>query len=298
MQTLREYIILFFAKVSTQPSLSKNGPHAFNFQRPTTNITTKVVPPEKDPSLIPAFSSDLLGASIAKPVSPVDLVAANNLSAGHTLRRDESSIDGFKESEQSLLIVGDSSGSLHFFLDGFYPLGHLYLGLGCSPISIHVPPLPPFNIITDPIPNAQLYIFATRRLASSNSNSNSDNNSNNNKNILGGTTLTNARAASLRFPLLYQQVTRDVARISTTIKELLVFSTSVTREMHDAWMGTESREGARGLGSKWLKYLENVQAAHGDGMSHFFRLSSPLNKNERTDELNIRVFFFSLRDVW
>ncbi len=202
-----------------------------------------MLPPEKDPLLIPAFSSDLLGASIANPVSAADFAAGI---AGRAARRDES-VDGFHESERSLLIVGDSSGSLHFFLDGFYALGRLHLGVDCLPISIQVSPLPPFNVVTDPVPDARIFIFATR-LAS---------------NRFG--TLTNARAASLRFPLLYQQITREMARTSTTIKELLVFSTSVTREMQEAWMGTESREGARKLGSKWLTYLENVQAAHGDG---------------------------------
>ncbi|KAF8337366.1 anaphase-promoting complex, cyclosome, subunit 4-domain-containing protein [Cantharellus anzutake] len=215
------------------------------FQRPPMQAATRVVPPEKDPLMIPSSSSDLFGASIAKAINAADL-ALNLL--GHTGRREDYTF-WFQEVDRSLLIVGDTWGYLHFFLDGFYPLGYIHLGTQCSPVSVYAPPLLPFNVVTEPAPDLHLFAIATLETSG------------------GLGTLTNSRAASLKLPLLHQQITRDVVRASTTIKELLVFAASVLHEMEEAWMGTESREGARGLGAKWLRHLENILAAHGDATS-------------------------------
>jgi hypothetical protein len=154
-----------------------------------------------------------------------------------------------KDNQRSLLIVGDTSGYLHFFLDGFYPLGHQYLGDVCCPVAVYAPPLPPYNPSTDVVPEGKFFIYASKPA----------------NNMFGQ--VTNGSAASLRFPLLHLPWTRAMARTSSSVKELLVYITSVVNEMRDGWMGTETREGAHSMGAKWLKHLEEMQTAHGDGPS-------------------------------
>ncbi|KAF9509349.1 hypothetical protein BS47DRAFT_1396967 [Hydnum rufescens UP504] len=194
----------------------------------TRESTIKAAPSDKDPALIPALASDVYGASIAPPMTHADLLAAQE-GKKHPSRDEPAQTQTLKDNQRSLLIVGDTSGYLHFFLDGFYPLGHQYLGDVCCPVAVYAPPLPPYNPSTDIV--------------------------------------TNGSAASLRFPLLHLPWTRAMARTSSSVKELLVYITSVVNEMRDGWIGTETREGAHSMGAKWLKHLEEMQAAHGDGVN-------------------------------
>lgn len=63
----------------------------------------------------------------------------------------------------------------------------------------------------------------------------------------------------LRFPLLESQSLKNVAKVSTTVRTLLAYIIKVLEEMRKAWFGTESLEGGRDVGRKWIKVLEEQE---------------------------------------
>ncbi|KAG8951639.1 hypothetical protein FRC04_005927 [Tulasnella sp. 424] len=65
----------------------------------------------------------------------------------------------------------------------------------------------------------------------------------------------------LRFPLLDSQSLKNVAKVSTTVRTLLSYIIKVLEEMRKAWFGTESLEGGRDVGRKWIKVLEEQERA-------------------------------------
>lgn len=217
------------------------------------------VPPDRDPSLIPSLIDDPYAATIAPPP-----VHANENPAGKRINLQDELQETQKPLMNSLLVVGDSSGHLHFFMDGYYTLGSHFLGKACDPISVVAPPMPQYDPNRDPVPDARLYIFASCPSSTLFSSM---------PNAFGQ--LTNITAASLRLPLLHQPWTRALARTSTTVRSLLIYSSAAIYEMRDGWMGASGREGARGLGSKWLAHLEQMQAAHGDCECRFLIFTLP-----------------------
>lgn len=208
--------------------------------------------PDRDPSLIPSLIDDPYAATIAPPVH------ANENPAGKRINFQDEVLEAQKPLMDSLLVVGESSGRLHFFMDGHYALGSHFLGIACDPIFVFAPPMPQYDPNRDPIPDAKLFVFASCPSSTLSPSV---------PNPFGQ--LTNITAASLRLPLLHQPWTRALARTSTTVRSLLIYSSAAVCEMRDGWMGTSTREGARGLGSKWLVHLEQMQAAHGDCECHF-----------------------------
>lgn len=219
-------------------------------------------PPDRDPSLIPSLIEDPYAATIAPPPLP-----SSENTAGRRPTHEQY-LDSQKSNSDSLLVVADSTGHLHFFMDGYYSLGSHYLGISCNPVSVYAPPTPSYDPNTEAAPDAQLYVFATRYSTlfnptpSAHPTSEDLNPDTLIPNPFGQVTSTSA--ASLRFPLLHAPWTRALARQSTTIRALLIYSSAVVKEMRDGWMGTPTREGARGLGAKWVAHLEQMQAAHGD----------------------------------
>ena len=210
------------------------------------------VPPDRNPSLIPSLIDDPYAATIAPPP-----LHPNENAAGKRINLQDEVLEKQKPLMNSLLVVGASSGHLHFFMDGYYTLGSHYLGIACDPISVFAPPMPQYDPNRDPTPDAKLFVFGSclsSTLFPSVPNSFGQ--------------LTNITAASLRLSLLHQPWTRALARTSTTIRSLLIYSSAAIYEMRDGWMGANGREGARGLGAKWLAHLEQMQAAHGDCESY------------------------------
>lgn len=220
-------------------------------------------PADRDPSLIPSLIEDPYAATIAPPPLPQ---ASENLASKRPSH--EQLLESQKANSESLLVVADTTGHVHFFMDGYYSLGSHYLGISCDPVSVYAPPTPNYDPNTETAPDAQLYVFATRRSTALNptpsphSAPEEQHPDSLAPNPFGQVTSTSA--ASLRFPLLHAPWTRALARQSTTIRALLIYSSAVVKEMRDGWMGTPTREGARGLGAKWVAHLEQMQAAHGD----------------------------------
>jgi hypothetical protein len=215
--------------------------------RRTEQDANSTPPPDRDPSILPSLIDDPYAATIALPVH------AGENPAGKRINFQDEMLEAQKPLMHSLLVVGGSSGHLHFFMDGYYAIGSHYLGVACDPISVFAPPMPQYDPNRDPIPDAKLFAFSScpssTLLPSV-------------PNPFGQ--LTNITAASLRLPLLHQPWTQALARTSTTVRSLLIYSSAAVYEMRDGWMGTNTREGARGLGAKWLTHLEQMQAAHGD----------------------------------
>ncbi|KAG8983719.1 hypothetical protein FRB90_005814, partial [Tulasnella sp. 427] len=70
---------------------------------------------------------------------------------------------------------------------------------------------------------------------------------------------TSPAPITLRFPLLGSQSLKNVAKILTTVRTLVVYIIKVLEEMRKAWFGTESLEGGRDVGRKWIKVLEEQE---------------------------------------
>ncbi|KAI0094909.1 anaphase-promoting complex, cyclosome, subunit 4-domain-containing protein [Irpex rosettiformis] len=128
----------------------------------------------------------------------------------------------------SLLVVSDEGGVIHGFLDGSYPLGAIRLGGACSVISIHKER------------NAILFLYQQIR-------------------SLDGLRYSAIQPAIVPTPFLIDRSLRDMARASSSCRELTWYSMRVVKEMRDAWMGTPANTGATELGSNWIKAIEKRQ---------------------------------------
>ena len=129
----------------------------------------------------------------------------------------------------SILVVSDNKGRIHCFLDGSYPLGAVVVGGSSTTASLRKDPHNP--------------VFFAHQHSQ-----------------MGGTTLHPTR---VELPLLSTRLPRDLARISTTARELLWYTMRVLDDMHVAWFGSGAQMGAREPGIRWLKALDDVQAQMG-----------------------------------
>ncbi|KAF7306941.1 DEAD-domain-containing protein [Mycena indigotica] len=137
---------------------------------------------------------------------------------------DEANLD-------SILVVTDDSGRAHFFLDGSYNLGAIHLGANISiPSLSKVPQEPDFIVHVQ---------SAAHDLSS-----------------------TPLSPRYLKLPMLKQRYVRDMARLSTTSRELVWYCMRVVKEMRVAWFGSENLSGAREIGPQFIRSLENRQTEH------------------------------------
>ena len=70
------------------------------------------------------------------------------------------------------------------------------------------------------------------------------------------------RPALIDIPLIAQRKSRDLAKLSSTARELVWYMLRVVKEMRNVWYGSESNTGARELGPKWILSLETKQKEH------------------------------------
>ncbi|KAF7320323.1 DEAD-domain-containing protein [Mycena kentingensis (nom. inval.)] len=189
----------------------------FAFQGSQTRSTPKVSLPESIQNW-PTLHSDPIVASMSPSVKPADL------SNGHLDVPDEANID-------SIMVVADDTGCIHFYLDGSYNLGPVNLGHNLTVPSVSKVPLSP-TFIT----HAQE--------ASQNAES------------------TDLFPLYVQLPLLDQRDARDMARISTTCRELTWYCIRLLKEMHLVWFGPDNADGARALGTSWIRNLELKQRNH------------------------------------
>ncbi|PPQ80812.1 hypothetical protein CVT25_001937 [Psilocybe cyanescens] len=128
----------------------------------------------------------------------------------------------------SVLMVVDNLGRIFSYLDGHFPLGFVSLRNKAHFISVVKHPSRP------------LFVAQPRITAE-------------------GITHSNLTPAVIKMPLLSQRKSRDLAKQSTTAREIMWYVMRSVKEMREAWYGSETNTGARELGPKWVKSLETKQ---------------------------------------
>lgn len=141
----------------------------------------------------------------------------------------------------SFLVVADDLSHLHWFLDGSYPLGAVQLSPGTSTASLFKDPKQPI-FLTHPQKSNDKAVF------------------------------TELWPISVELPLLRTRKPRDLAKLSSTTRELVWYVTRVVKEMRAVWFGSDTFSGARELGPKWIRALESKQKDQFGRESHRCRL--------------------------
>ncbi|KAG6879286.1 hypothetical protein C0992_003890 [Termitomyces sp. T32_za158] len=150
------------------------------------------------------------------PTLPLD-----PLSASISTSLTRKSADTFEESRcqvenlnvNSLLVLADSCGSLHYYLDGTFPLGNRT--------------------------KSTFIVYYAAKMQK--------------------TIATSLHPIIVDAPLLDKRYIRDMAKLSSTARELVCYCINTVKEMHATWFGLETLDGARHLGSKWIQALEAKQ---------------------------------------
>lgn len=143
----------------------------------------------------------------------------------------------------NLLVVADDLGNLHWFLDGSYPLGAVQLSPGASTASLFKDPKQPI-FLAHPQKSVDNAIF------------------------------TELRPISVELPLLKTRKPRDLAKLSSTTRELVWYVMRVVKEMRAVWFGSNTLSGARELGPKWIRALESKQKEQFGREFHCYTLAT------------------------
>jgi anaphase-promoting complex subunit 4 len=142
-------------------------------------------------------------------------------SNGHLDVADDANLD-------SILVLTDDAGHIHCLLDGSYHLGPISLGPNMLIPSLFKYPKRPFFIVHP-------------------------------QEIVHGANSTDLPPVYVRLPMLEDRQIRDMARVSSSSRELVWYCIRVVKEMRAVWFGSESLSGARELGPKWIRALEKRQ---------------------------------------
>ena len=137
---------------------------------------------------------------------------------------DEDEIDN--SNTDSVLAVADELGCIHCFLDGSFPIGSPTLPLHVSLKSLYK---------RDDV----FWVYPRYPKAVDE--------------------FTMLNPTTIQLPLLKQRVLRDVARATSSMRELMWYTMRVVKEMRAIWFGSDTQNGARELGPKWLRALETRQ---------------------------------------
>ncbi|KAG8875903.1 hypothetical protein FRB97_004639 [Tulasnella sp. 331] len=190
------------------------------------------LPPELDsfPTLLPNLATASIAAKPSVIAMPPPTSSTKNKQPQYepftpTTAQTPVNENQDKELQNSLLIVSDDIGHLHMFLEGSYPLGQVDVGRKCSTISVIKPSL------EKPVLLAH--------------------------NIAGHS--TNLLPTSIELPLLASPSLRSVSKMSSSVRALLVYIARTLEDMRRAWFGTDSLDGGRDAGKKWLKLLEEKE---------------------------------------
>lgn len=147
---------------------------------------------------------------------------------------DSASVNG-------ILAVSDDLGYLHCYLDGSFPLGAISLA--------------PNHSVTSLSKDMKWPTFLAHLRAPG-------------KDTKDTTFLS---PTIIKIPLLDKRQPRDLARLSSTARELMWYLIRVVREMKVVWFGSDSISGARELGPRWVQALEAKQ------QDQFGRRCLPMN---------------------
>ncbi|KAI1797865.1 anaphase-promoting complex, cyclosome, subunit 4-domain-containing protein [Ganoderma leucocontextum] len=178
----------------------------------------------------PSETTNVIPASIDSwPHLPSDLaaasIAANRPESEQTFPEAENEADD--TNVNSILAVADNLGYVHLFLEGSYPLGAVSLQSKFFPRSLY---------------KLRDHFFAHIGPATPAADS-----------------AVGLLPAVVQLPYLTGRHLRDVARVSSSARELVSYAMRVVRDMRAAWWGTDGAVSARDLGPKWLRSLEDRQ---------------------------------------
>ena len=156
----------------------------------------------------------------------MDLVAASISVSSHAKPASEgASLDEIDSSNlNSILLVTDNLGHIFGYLDGTFPFGSISLKSHAGFKSMVKHPSRPY-FLGHVQANGKTFLAPT----------------------------------SIDIPLLAQRKSRDLAKLSSTARELTWYMLRVVKEMRSIWYGSESNTGARELGPKWVLALETKQ---------------------------------------
>jgi len=166
------------------------------------------------------------------PTLPPDLISASMKPADAPRYRQggEEDLDEVDDrNTNSILCAGDDMGNVHCFLDGSFPLGTFLFNTN--------------------FPIANLYKKSEEPTFSINI-----------RTAETGTCLT---PTIVDMTLLKRRSVRDVARTSSTARELTWYIIRCVGEMQKFWYGQDSQGSARTMGPRWIEALEKKQIQFG-----------------------------------
>ena len=157
------------------------------------------------------------------------MAASISVSSHSKPSSDSASLDEVDSSNvNSILLVTDNLGHIFGYLDGTFPFGY---------ISLDSPAAGFKSMVKHP---SRPYFLGHVQA--------------NEKTFL--------RPAFIDIPLIAQRKSRDLAKLSSTARELVWYVLRVVKEMRSIWYGSDSNTGARELGPKWILSLETKQKEH------------------------------------
>ncbi|KAF8609635.1 hypothetical protein BDV93DRAFT_540863 [Ceratobasidium sp. AG-I] len=179
---------------------------------------------EPNPTIrgIPALPLDLESASIATSNRGFTTSRTRDAAKGKT--KD----DKVDPNTGTLVVVADTSGALHLYLDGSYPLGSLPVAESGGAIAL--------------FKRASVTSLAVHVLDKH----------------------TTLAPTLVELPLAIDPATRNVARASSTIRALLDYIHLGIEELALVWNGrqAESRDGVKDAGNYWAKIIQDKERAH------------------------------------
>ena len=173
-----------------------------------------------------SLPASILGWPALPPDLAASSIAANKPDSQSSFPETEDEVDD--TNVNSILAVSDSLGNLHLFLEGSYPLGAVPTQPKCFPRSLYKLREHFFSHIGPPSP---------------------------------GDAAVGLLPHVVRLPYLTGRHVRDVARVSSSARDLLGYTMRVVKDMRAAWFGSDTQPGARDLGPKWLQSLESRLAS-------------------------------------
>lgn len=186
---------------------------------PSNAVRKSTLSPELES--FPSLAPNLLAASISSVAASAASAKAKETATANAKERDV---------ENTLVVAADDSGTLYLFLRGSYSLGQVETAQRGNITSIFRA-----NSTTSPL------FFHSRRKTSP------------------ATSHHPILASFLSLPTLTSPTLYNVAKVSTTVRSLLTYLTRVLDDMQKAWFGTDSLEGGRDVGRKWIKVLEEKE---------------------------------------
>lgn len=136
---------------------------------------------------------------------------------------------------RTVLLAVDNQGHAFPFLDGIYPAGVISFNRECDFVELKRHP-------------SKHYFVGQPRFQCKSQK----------KTLL--------KPMTFSMPLLATRKARDLAKLSTTARELMWYLKRVVKELRESWYGTESQTGAREFGLKWIQALEAKQREFSAGI--------------------------------